>query len=113
MPIEERPDLQTVPERRIQGKTEREKFREQSDDEHLREMDENLALMRKHKTMEGVAFIIKYIGAWYIVLAIFKGIFYHFTPSFDVLGLVFFLFGMFLQHLNKKNEIKMADPAAL
>lgn len=113
MPTEERPDLQSIPERRIQGKTDREKFKEQVDNEHMNEMDNNLNTLRKHRTMEGIAFIIKYIGAWYIVLAIFKGIFYHFTPSFDILGLIFFLFGSFLQHLNKRNEIQVEDPAAL
>ncbi len=112
MPELERPDLQSIPERKIEGKTDRERFKEQIDNEHMQEIDKNLDTLRRHRTMEGIAFIIKYIGAWYIVLAIFKGIFYHFTPSFDIIGIVFFLFGIFLQHINKKNEIKIDDPAA-
>lgn len=100
--MHEEPDTLTTPKRVISKETEREKFHNDTQAEYLSKVDQNLHDIKKQHRLYGLAFILKYIGAWYIVLAIFKGLFYKFSPSFDLIGLFIFLLGFVVDAITKR-----------
>ena len=99
------------PDRKIPDtKTSIDMLEKENEQEYLRKVDKSLEKIRRNKRRHGFAFVIKYVGAWYIVLSIFQGLFYKFSWTFDLIGLGFFIFGHMLDsHFSKVEKEEFRD----
>ncbi|PIN69861.1 hypothetical protein COV93_03800 [Candidatus Woesearchaeota archaeon CG11_big_fil_rev_8_21_14_0_20_43_8] len=91
------PDFTVTHEQKYDLKSGREHEKQKLDDDFVNNLDFHIAEVRKNTKRNKYTFLLKYIGGWIILVSVFKGLFYEFSWTFDLIGLVLFLFGFMIE----------------